>query len=242
MLKAIVVEDELYIRKGLVKLINNLNKDITIVGQSGTVNEAIRMTNLLEPELVFLDINLPDGNAFDYIEKTKHIEYKVIFITAYDEFAIQALKSGAIDYILKPVDVEELENAINKALRLSYDINESKRLNLEILMNKSKDKLILSLSDRYQLVKLEELMYCKSDKGYTTFYLSNGKSYIASKPLKEFENQLIAYTFARTHQSYIININYIDRYDKRGFCILKNGGEIPVSHTRKEQFISWLLN
>jgi len=242
MIKALIIEDELYNRKSLVSLINMLNKDITIIGECETVKEAITVTKAYKPDLIFLDINLPDGNAFDFLEQTNHLNFKVIFITAYEEYALQALKKGAVDYILKPVDIEELEIALNKVLKTSINIKEEQITQIERILNNESKKLILSLRDTYQVVLLKELMYCSSNKGYTVFYLNNGNSYMTSKPLKEYEDALPKETFIRTHQSYYVNINYIDAYDKTGYITLKNGKKVPVSVRKKDMFLSKFLN
>jgi len=243
MLKTLIVEDELYIRKGLITMIESLEKDLTILGECESVKDAVAVTNACKPELIFLDINLKDGNAFDFLEQTEELSFKVIFITAYEQYALQAIKNGAVDYILKPVDIEELEAAIDKAMIL--DITTQKE-QLDIVKNqlihKQKDRLVLRLQEGYQVIDFESLMYCQSDKGYTTFYLSDGKSYMASKPIKEFESQLPNQQFIRTHQSYMVHMDYVDKYDKNGYIFLKSGQKIPVSTRKKEEFVSRLMN
>ncbi len=243
MLKTLIVEDELYIRKGLISMVQSLNKNIDIIGECESVKDAVSVTNACKPDLIFLDINLTDGNAFDFLEQTEELNFKVIFITAYEQYALQALKNGAVDYILKPVDIDELEAAIDKAISLEPAVQKEQ---LQIVKNQmidnQKDKLVLRLQEGYQGIDFKSLIYCKSDKGYTSFYLSDGKSYMASKPIKEFEGQLPVKKFIRTHQSYIVNMDYVDKYDKNGYIFLKSGEKIPVATRRKEEFVSRLLN
>lgn len=242
MIKALIVEDELYIRKGLLTMINSLDKNITVIGECESVKEAITVTNACKPDLIFLDINLRDGNAFDFLDQIQDINFQVIFITAYEQYALQALKNGAIDYILKPVDVDELEQAIDKALVADSSMQEEQlQIVKEQLINRDKSKLVLSLQEGYQVIDFKDLLYCKSDKGYTTFYLASGKSYLASKPIKEYEGQLPQDNFVRTHQSYIVNMNFVDRYDKNGYIFLKSGEQIPVASRRKDFFVSKLI-
>ncbi|TPN81212.1 LytR/AlgR family response regulator transcription factor [Aquimarina algicola] len=239
MIKTILIEDESYIRKGLIALIDTLDKDLTIVGECGSVEEAVTVVKACKPDLIFLDINLPDGNAFDFLAQTEELNFKVIFVTAYDEFALKALKLGAIDYILKPVDIEELEIAIDKAIAATHSAQKEK---IQIVKNElDTNRLVLSLQDGYQVININELQFCKSDKGYTTFYLSNKKPIIASKPLKHFIDKLPASKFVRTHQSCMVNLDYVDRYDKSGMIILKDNQQIPVSIRKKEEFLSKLL-
>ncbi|MDY7395859.1 LytTR family DNA-binding domain-containing protein [Aureibaculum sp. 2210JD6-5] len=242
MIKALIVEDEQYIRKGLISMVQSLEKGIDITGECESVKDAVTVTKACKPDLIFLDINLTDGNAFDFLDQTEELTFKVIFITAYEQYALQAIKNGAVDYILKPVDIDELENAIDKAL-VSDAGTQKEQLQVvkNQLIDNKKTKLVLRLQEGYQVIEFQSLVYCQSDKGYTTFYLSNGKSYIASKPIKEFEGLLPVKNFIRTHQSYIVNLDYIDKYDKAGYIYLKSGTRIPVASRRKEEFVAKLL-
>ncbi len=242
MIKALIVEDELYIRKGLISMIQSLEKNIDILGECESVKEAITITKACKPDLVFLDINLKDGIAFDFLEEVKDLFFQVIFITAYDQYALQALKNGAVDYILKPVDIEELEKAIDKIQTIDQEQQEEQlKIVKEQLVDHKKEYMVLRLQEGYQVIRFQSLMYCQSDKGYTTFYLDNKKSYIASKPIKEFEEQLPEELFFRTHQSYVVNLKFVDKYDKNGYIFLKNDEKIPVSTRKKEEFVSRLL-
>jgi len=238
MLKTLVIEDETYIRKGLIAKINSLDKELTIIGESGSVKEAVILVKACHPDLIFLDINLLDGNAFDFLDQIEELSFKIIFTTSYEEYALKALKKGAVDFLLKPVEEDELTIAINKVISSTSNINEEQIRNVHEEYNAQQGKLILRLQDSFQVIELKELLYCKSDKGYTTFYLSNGKNYMASKPLKDFESQLPEEIFVRTHQSYFVNINHIDNYNKKELVVLKDGQEIPVSIRKKESFLT----
>lgn len=241
-MQSIIIEDKAYIRKGLLNLLELIDTDVKVVGECESVKDAVVVANACKPELVFLDINLTDGNAFEFLEQTQHLNFKVIFITAYEEFALKALKIGAVDYLLKPVDIEDLKTALKKVKQSS--INEQKeKINVaKQVWHNQDDKLILSLQDSFQVVDLKELMYCESDKGYTTFYCNDGKKHLVSKTLKEFEERLSNAHFTRPHQSYMVNLKFIDKYDKSGVIHLKNGKRIPVSSRKKEQFVAAFLN
>jgi two-component system LytT family response regulator len=241
-MKAIIVEDKEYIRKALLNLLALIDMDVQVIGECESVQEAVVVANACKPELIFLDINLTDGNAFDFLEQTSQLVFKVIFITAYEEYALQALKIGAVDYLLKPVDIEELKIALQKVRDTSVD-DQQKQISLaKSAWEGQTDKLILSLHDSFQVIYLNELMYCESDKGYTTFYLSNNKNYMVSKTLKYFDEQLSAAAFIRPHQSFMVNLKFIDKYDKSGIIHLKNGKEIPVSSRKKETFLAKFLS
>ncbi len=242
MIKTLIIEDESYIRKGLVNLIEALEEDLLVIGECGSVKEGVTVARACKPDLVFLDINLTDGTGFEFLEQTTELNFKVIFITAYEEFALRALKIGAVDYLLKPVDIDELRTSIHKIHSLSTTVQKEQILTAKKVLTNDSDTLILSLQDVFQVINLSDLLYCESDKGYTTFYLSDGKKHLASKPLKEFEEQLIKQSFTRPHQSFMVNLNYIDRYDKSGTIYLKNGTTIPVSSRKKNEFVTDLFN
>lgn len=241
-MKALIVEDKEHIRKGLIHLLTSINADVTVLGECESVKDAIVVAKACNPELIFLDINLKDGTGFDFLEQVDdQLNFKVIFITAYEEYALQALKIGAVDYLLKPVDVDELKSALQKISKLSVEVQKQQINTAKKVLNNDDDTLILSLQDTFQVIDLKELMYCESDKGYTTFYLSNGKKHLASKSLKEFEEQLMRQSFTRPHQSFIVNLKYIDRYEKSGTIHLKNGIRIPVSSRKKDNFLTRLF-
>ena len=235
MIKTLIIEDEHYIRKGLIAQIKMLNADLDIIGECESVPEAVVVAKACKPDLIFLDINLVGGTGFDFLEQTKELDFKVIFTTAYEEYALKALKNGAVDYILKPVEIDELEVAIKKVLT-TEKAKERLEVSLEHLSG-NKNRLVLSLQDSFQVVEFKDLMYCHSDKGYTTFYLQNNRKFMVSKPIKEFENQLPNTIFFRTHQSYIINLDFVDKFDKTNYITLKDNTKIPVSVRKKNEFV-----
>jgi len=241
-MQSLIVEDKAYIRKGLLNLLEQIETDIKVVGQCESVKDAVIVASACKPELIFLDINLTDGNAFEFLEQTKHLNFKVIFITAYEEYALKALKLGAVDYLLKPVDSEELIIALNKVKNITIAEQKQQIGIAKQVWNEQNNQLILSLHDSFQVIDLYELMYCESDKGYTTFYCSDGKKHVVSKTLKTFEAQLSIANFTRSHQSFMVNLKFIDKYDKSGVIHLKNGKKIPVSSRKREQFVTAFLN
>ncbi len=241
-MKALIVEDKAYIRKGLLNLLPLVEAELVVVGECESVKEAVIVANACKPDLIFLDINLTDGTGFDFLEQTENLSFKVIFITAYEEYALQALKIGAVDYLLKPVDIEELEMALKKVGELSVTKQKQQIKTAKAVWNNEDSKLILSLHDSFQVIDLNELLFCESDKGYTTFYCSDNKKYMVSKTLKEFEERLSKANFTRPHQSYMVNLKFIDKYDKSGVIYLKNGKKIPVSSRKKEHFLNVFLN
>ncbi len=241
-MKALIVEDKAYIRKGLLNILKTIDAEVEVIGECVSVKDAVVVASTCKPELIFLDINLIDGNAFEFLEQTEHLSFKVIFITAYEEYALKALKCGAVDYILKPVDVEELKTALEKVKGLPLVEQRQQIKRVKEIWNNDDSKLIVSLHDSFQVIDLKELLYCESDKGYTTFYCNDGKKHVASKTIKEFEEQLRAVNFVRPHQSFLVNLKFIDKYEKSGAIYLKNGKKIPVSSRKKEHFVLSFLN
>ncbi|WP_103867197.1 LytTR family DNA-binding domain-containing protein [Aquimarina sp. I32.4] len=241
-MKTLIIEDKEYIRKGLLNLLQLIDAEIEVIGECESVKDAVVVANACKPELIFLDINLTDGTGFDFLEQTENLSFKIIFITAYEEHALQALKIGAVDYLLKPVDVEELQMALQKVTELPITKQKQQVKIAKEAWSNEDSKLILSLHDSFQVVDLNELLFCESDKGYTTFYCSDNKKYMVSKTLKEFEERLSKASFTRPHQSFMVNLKFIDKYDKSGVIYLKNGKKIPVSSRKKEHFLSTFLN
>lgn len=242
MIKALLIEDKSYIRKAFLSLLKLLDFDISVIGECESVKEATTVALACKPDLVFLDINLPDGNAFDFLKNTKDLSFKTIFITAHEEYALKALKFGAVDYLLKPLDIDDLEKALSKVIKTPIVTQKERIKNVSEILNDVPQKIILSLQDSLQVINLKDLMYCKSDKGYTTFFLKTGKNYMASKSLKEFETLLNKADFIRPHQSYMVNLNFINKYDKSGVIYLHDNQKIPVSSRKKDDFISKLLS
>ncbi len=236
MLKIVIVEDEFYIRKGIVSFLDSFNKNTEVVGEFTTINRAVKMVEILQPNLVLLDIKLLDGNSFEFLEKTKHLNFYTIFITSYDNYAIRALKAGAVDYILKPIDIDELEAAIDKVFLLQ---NEAKLQSQITLQNQT---ITLNFINETQIIEVKNLLYCKSSKGYTTFFMLNGKKHVASKPLKEFEKKLTECQFIRAHQSYFVNTKFINKFDSKTRLIYLNDHiTVPVS-ARKVSIINKFLD
>ncbi len=238
MIKTLIVEDETFIREGLKSLLNNITSELNIIGECESVNDAVKFCRNEMPELVFLDINLKGGTGFDFLNELGDVPFKVIFITSYEEHVLRALRLGAIDYVLKPVNVEELNEAVQRAMLISQ-INNNERL--EVAKNQligKNNRIILRMSEGHQIVNFDRLMYCKADGGYTTFFCDDDRSFIVSKPLKEFTSQLPEDIFLRVHQSYLVNAAFVDRYDKSRYLFLKKGQKIPVSVRKKVSVIS----
>lgn len=238
-MKTLIIEDEPAIQKELKWLVSQ-EKSLQLEAIAATVGEALQIIKSTQPDLVLMDIQLADGTAFDILNQLEEPAFHIIFITAYNHFAIQAIKYGALDYLLKPIDNEEFSIAIqklSKAKRTDYQgqINILKEHSpaKPIEMNAS---ICITSLDCLQMIRLNEIIYLSGEGSYTQIHLENNKKVIASKPLKYYEDLLPGDFFIRTHQSYIVNKNFIDKYLKTGVMVMKDLSEIPVA-TRRKEFI-----
>lgn len=246
LLRTIIIDDEVLMRRTLEKLVEEHCANVKLVAQAGSVKEGVDTIKNQHPDLVLLDIKMNDGTGFDLLKQLEPIDFKVIFITAFDEFAIKAIKFSALDYLLKPVEPEELVNAINKAEKLVV-----KELNTQLnvladnmqspdLINK---KIILKTFDNIHLVKVYDVIYCESDDNYTQFHLLDGNKILVSNTLKAYDEMLNEFGFFRVHKSYLINLSHIIRFEKAegGSIVLTGNNVVPVASRKREQLLD-LLN
>ncbi len=244
MLKLLIVDDEKETRDLLKNMISQSFTDIEIVGEVESVAGGIKAITEANPDVVLLDIDLTDGSGFEILEKTKHENFMVVFITAHNKYAIKAFRISAIDYLLKPVDINDLIEAIEKCKKqkevreLNYKLD-ALFSNLKTEVNQDK-KIVLKSSESIHVVPIHEIIRCESDSSYTTFYLKNNKNLIISKTLKEFDNMLTEFGFFRPHQSHLININYIDSYEKPqgGMLVMSDKSHVPVATRKREALFS----
>jgi two-component system, LytTR family, response regulator len=246
MIRAIIIDDEKKARETIRNMVGLYCKNTEIIGEAGNIKTAAELIHDLKPDLVFLDIRMPQGSGFDLLMKLEHIDFRVIFITAYAEYAIKAFKFSAIDYLLKPVNPDELVAAVNKVQTLVE--KENLNLRLEAFMsnmdNIARDikKIVLRTSDSIHVVNIRDIIRCEADGNYTCFYLLNEKKILVSNTLKEYDEMLTPYRFFRTHQSHLVNIDHIEKYDKKagGVLVMKDRSEVPVSVRKKETLLTFL--
>jgi two-component system, LytTR family, response regulator len=240
-LKILVVDDEQPVRELLLKVVPTYCTGVEIIGQAHSLQSALKAYRELQPDVILLDINLPDGNGFDLLAQIEGKKPKIIFITAYNEFAIKAFKISAVDYILKPLNIDELVVAIEKCKEQTERENLSEKLKVlvENMSGNKPDekKIVLKTQESIYIVKVGDIIRCESDHNYTEFYLREGKKLLVSKTLKDFETMLDSYGFFRTHQSHLINLNYIARFDKAdgGELVLTDGKRVPVSVRKRDE-------
>lgn len=248
MLRAIVIDDIESIRKEYISIIKANCPDISVVGQADSVESGIRQIRHLAPDIVFLDVEMQDGTGFDLLQKLKPIDFKVIFITGHEDFAIKAFRFSAIDYLLKPLDPLDLVEAVKKAEdslgKAAFDIKLNNLFtNLERPRNLQ--KLVLRTADRIYSVNIQDIVNCESDKNYTTFNFINAPKLVVSNNLKEYETLLTPHNFFRTHKSHLINMAYFDHFikaDGGNKVVMKNKLTIPLSVRKKDDFLVLLEN
>jgi two-component system LytT family response regulator len=238
MIKAIIIEDEPDLRELSRSMLNANFSEIEIVGETDSVDGGVELIKNTQPQLVLMDIEIKGGTGFNILQRVKPYNFKLVVVTAFNQFAIKAIKFSAIDYILKPINEFEFVAAIESALKLIEPGQTEQQMTQLVDMYERKvqaKKIILRTSEAIHVVNISEIEYCQSDNTYTTFYLSGGEKILVSKPMKEFTGILEEYDFFRPHQSYLINLHAIRRIDKAdgGFVILKSGKELPISSRRK---------
>lgn len=242
-IKALIVEDEARSIAFLKKLLEDYCPQVDVIGEATSVNQAIDQINLLKPQLVFLDIALPDGDGFEVLERIPNKFFHVIFITAYDNYAVRAFEFSALHYLLKPVSSNDLQNAVKRFGNENEQSNLDKKLSVlsENLTEKSK-KLILPTADGLRIIKLNELIRCEASRNYTTCYIKNKKEQIVSKSLGIFEEILSDFHFVRVHNTHLINLKYVSKYikGKGGVIVMQDNSEIQVSKTKKNEFLEQL--
>lgn len=240
MINAVIIDDEEISRKTLKNLISEYFSEITVVGMAASVQEGIAKINQHHPDLVFLDIAMPDGDGFEVIEKTMGIPYQTIFITAHHDYAIKAFEFAALHYLLKPINIEELEHAI--ARFRDVKIKEAFTQRFEILkqgFNNSFKKIALPTNDSILFIELASIIRCEASHNYTVFHLKNKEHVVMSKSLFNYENLLEPFNFFRVHDKHLINMKYVTKYirGKGGSAIMEDGSEIEISTRKKEDFL-----
>ncbi len=235
MLKIVIVDDEINVRRVLKKLLNLISTDYVVVGEAPSIIEAKKVISETNPDIVLLDIELEDGTGFTLLSQLSIIDFKLIFITAYNQYAIKAFKFNALDYLLKPIEPEELKDALIKAQDSIHSENELKELlsNLEQNKNSEIQKIVIKTTYKTYFIDVSKILYCQSEGSYTKIVL-NESSILASKNLKYFQDLLAEYSFIRTHQSYLVNKIHVTGLEN-DTIILNSNLNIPISLRRKAE-------
>lgn len=238
MIRSIIIEDEKMGRETLINYLLSECTDIEIEGEAVSVKEGIELINSLYPDLVFMDINLPDGTAFDIIEKVKNIEFELIFVTAYDNFALEAIKkSNCTDYIVKPISIEELKLAVEK---VKANLQNKNEISILQKLEKQTNKITIPTLEKFEIIEIGDILYCEADRAWTTIYLENKTKITCSKNLASFEKILKNYNFFRPHRTYLINLSHLKSYvrGRGGIAVMSDGREIPIADANRITFLN----
>ena len=245
-MKALIVDDEKNARIALKNLCTLCCPELTTLLEASNVAEAVQQIKTQKPDLIFLDVNLGAGNGFDVLEALAHLSLNVIFVTAHHEYGIRALKASAIDYLLKPLQSTELIKAVQKAQQKLEKNQQSSHLSTLLLnLNQQKSdiqRLVIKTSESIHIINVNEIIFCQSDKGYTTFQLVENRTIVSSKILADYESVLPSSSFMRIHQSYLVNLHHVVRYDKKdkNTLVTLENHKLPVALRRKEQLMQFL--
>lgn len=240
---AVIIDDEKQARETIKKIIDTFKIPVFVVGEAGNKEEAIKTILETNPDIILLDVMLGEIKSFDVLKELNQITAKIIFISGYNEFAIEAFKFSAIDYLLKPVEPTEFKNAILKATQQLK--SEQASLKLDVLLNNlmatnQDKKMVLQTLNKTYIIKVQDILRCESSNNYTQFSLKNGEKILVSKPIKTYEDLLCNLNFFRVHKSHLVNLNYVKGVLKKdgGFLELMNKEVIPISSRKKEKLNS----
>ena len=245
-MNVVIVDDEPLARKTIETIISDHFPDVNIAGQAGSVEDAVAVIKNTNPDLVFLDVDLTDGYGFDILSILKPFDFKVIFITAHQEYAIKAIKFSALDFILKPISEYELVDAVKKAYAETNKNDKNIKWDafFNNINNNENKKIVLKTSDSIHLIKVSDIIRVEADNNYSTFFLKDNDKIVVSKGLIEYEKLLNDYGFFRVHQSHLINLSYISRFDKKdgGYVVLSDKSQVPVSQRKRQKILSFFEN
>ncbi|MBR9853660.1 MAG: response regulator transcription factor [Algicola sp.] len=239
-LRAVIVEDEANSREILRNYLAKYCKGVQVLGEGATIEEGLGQIKKHRPDLVFLDVEMPFGNAFDLLEQIPDRTFETIFVTAYNQYAMDALNHHAAYYLMKPINIDELIKAVDYVRAVKEKENALEGQVLQAKSDHVSGKITLPQQDGFQVLDVSDIYFCKADDNYTEIYLEK-KKIVISKTLKYFEEALQSYSFARIHKSYLVNVSEVVQYKKGkgGSVVLSNGKELSVSASKKAELLSY---
>ncbi len=246
MIKTVIIEDEQKSRDMLAAIIQKNCPELDVIALGRDVKEGVELIRNQKPELVFLDISMPDGSGFDLLEQVAGSKFELIFATASDQHAIRAIKYSACDYLLKPIDIDELKAAVAKVIKKKNAVPNMENLQFLIQHLKRSDenfqKITLPTGNAYEIVNVKDIIRCEADGSYTTFFLSDKRKLMVSAGLKHYEELLPESEFIRVHHHHLINMNHVLRFLKEdgGYAVMSDGTRIEISRRKKEAFMEKL--
>jgi two-component system LytT family response regulator len=248
MIKAIIIEDEKMSRETLKRMLEKYCPTVEVLAEADGYRKGVEEIRKHNPDVIFLDIQMPDGSGFRLLEEFEVINFEVIFTTAFDQFAIKAIKYSALDYLLKPIIPQDLMDAVQRVEKKKAE--NVRRKNLEQIpegfkqQEERSQKIVLSTAEMIHVISVDDIIRCESDNYYTYFHFVDGRKLLVSKTLKENEELLSQYNFIRPHKSHLINIKYIKSYIRQegGYILMNDGTQIPVSRRKKDKIMEIIFN
>jgi two-component system LytT family response regulator len=239
MITATIVDDEPYSCESLATLLERYCPEVKVLDICYSAARALKSINEQKPQLLFLDIEMPHMNGFELLERIPEIDFELIFTTSYDQYAIKAIRFSALDYLLKPIDKDDLQKAVQKAVNSNDHVSPQQ---IKVLLQKlnqpsiAVNKIAIPTMEGLQMVFVESIISCSADRNYTVIMLKNNRKIIASRTLKDMEEMLEDYSFTRVHHSYLVNLNEVEKYVKGegGYLLMSDGTNVDVSRSRKE--------
>ena len=240
-LKTIIVEDEHTSREILKNYLTKYCPTVEVLGEAQNIDEAMVLIRNNDLDLVFLDVEMPYGSGFDLLDKFDKTDFEVVFVTAYNQYAIEALNNHASYYLLKPISIDELIKSVDYVTQIKVKENELQHAVLIPKISATDNKITIPTQDGFEVLEIKDIIYCKADDNYTEIFLENNQKKLVSKTLKYFEDLLKDTGFARIHKSFLVNVSYIASYKKGkgGTISLTNGKELSVSASKKAEFLSY---
>jgi two-component system LytT family response regulator len=239
-MKAVIIDDEKDSREILANYVTRYCPDVTVCGFGSSVATGLEVIEKHQPDIVFLDIEMPYGNGFDLLDKVKKVTFETVFVTAFDNYAIQALNQSAAYYLLKPIDIDELIKAVDKIRkeREADNYTQHARVLLDNIKSGTQ-KIMLPTMEGFEIMTISNILYCEAADNFTKFYFENGAPLLICRTLKYFEDILQPHRFLRIHRSYLVNPDFVIRYSKGkgGYVTMKNNQELEVSPSKKKEFL-----
>ncbi|MBU3027811.1 LytR/AlgR family response regulator transcription factor [Zobellia galactanivorans] len=239
-LNAILVEDEANSREILRNYLGKYCANVKLLGEAASIQEGLDLISKNDLDLVFIDVEMPFGNAFDLLDQLPDRTFETVFVTAYNQYAMDALNSHAAYYLMKPINIDELVKAVEYVQEIKQKENELEDKVLQPKLKSVQGKITLPQQDGFQVLNVADILYCKADDNYTEIYLEN-KKILVSKTLKYFEEALTDFSFARIHKSYLVNVDEVVKYrkGKGGSVVVSNGKELLVSASKKKELLAY---
>ncbi|MEM8909061.1 MAG: LytTR family DNA-binding domain-containing protein [Bacteroidota bacterium] len=245
-LKAVIIDDEINSQEVLFEMVKRYCPEITVLGYAGNVESGINLVRSTQPDLLFLDVEMPGGSGFDILDAFHPLDFRVIFVTGYDQYAVRAIRYAALDYLLKPVDLQELQTAVKRAIQISHTPNESIQFLKSSLIQRPEkfEQIVLSDNRKHAVVPVRKILYLEAEGNYITFYLEGEQRQMVINSLNYYEELLSEESFFRIHKSHLVNLRKIISYEtgRGGQLQLVNGTKLAIATRRKTLFIKRLQN